>query len=113
MIVYTPQRADGFWGPITGSALPGMKRPSREADHCYVVLLLRISGAVSPLLHITLWRDQRMLCFNCSLQPLRLIVRSWLVVPTFATRRLHSCHHAWAPSGGRWSCGREISGNFA
>ena len=44
---------------------------------------------------------------------LRLIVRSWLDVPTFATRRLHACHHARAPSGGRWNCGREMSGNFA
>jgi len=40
---------------------------------------------------------------------LRLIVRSWLDVPTFAT----TCHHARAPSGGRWNCGREMSGNFA
>jgi len=44
---------------------------------------------------------------------LRLIVGSWLDVPTFATRRLHACHHARAPSGGRWNCGREMSGNFA
>jgi len=44
---------------------------------------------------------------------LRLIVRSWLDVLTFATRRLHACHHARAPSGGRWNCGREMSGNFA
>jgi hypothetical protein len=44
---------------------------------------------------------------------LRLIVRSGLDVSTFATRRLHACHHARAPSGGRWNCGREISGNFA
>jgi len=56
-----------------------------------------------------------MLCYvyvttHCSL---RLIVRSELDVPTFATRRLHACHHAKAPSGGRWNCGREISGNFA
>jgi len=43
---------------------------------------------------------------NCALQ------RSWLDVPTFATRRLHACHHARAPSGGRWNCGREMSGNF-
>jgi len=34
--------------------------------------------------------------FHCSL--LRLIVRSWLDVPTFATRRLHACYHATAPS---------------
>ena len=43
---------------------------------------------------------------------LRLIVRSWLDVPTFATRRLHACHHARATSGGRWNCGREMSGKF-
>jgi len=44
---------------------------------------------------------------------LRLIVQSWLDVPTFTTRRLHACHHARAPSGGRWNCGREMSDNFA
>jgi len=48
-----------------------------------------------------------------ALQPSRLIVRSGLNVPTFATRRLHACHHARAPSGGGWNCGREMSGNFA
>ena len=37
-------------------------------------------------------------------------MRSGLDVPTFATRRLHACHHARAPSGGRWNCGREMSG---
>jgi hypothetical protein len=42
----------------------------------------------------------------------RLIVRSGLDVPTFATRRPHACHHARAPSGGRWNCGREMSGKF-
>jgi hypothetical protein len=47
------------------------------------------------------------------LQPSRLIVRSGLDVPTFATRRLQACHHARTPSGGRWNCGREMSGNFA
>jgi len=44
---------------------------------------------------------------------LRLIVQSWLDIPTFATRRLHACHHARAPYGGRWNCGQEMSGNFA
>ena len=39
-------------------------------------------------------------------------MRSGLDVPTFATRRLHACHHARAPSGGRWNCGREMSENF-
>ena len=47
---------------------------------------------------------------HCSL--LRLIVRSGLDVSTFATRRLHACHHVRTPSGGRWNCGREMSGNF-
>ena len=51
--------------------------------------------------------------FNYALQLLRLIVRSWLYVRTFATRRRHACHHARAPSGGRWNCGREMSRNFA
>jgi hypothetical protein len=43
---------------------------------------------------------------HCSL--LRLIVRSGLDVPTFVTRRLY----ARVPSGGRWNCGREMSGKF-
>jgi hypothetical protein len=50
--------------------------------------------------------------FNYALQPLWLIVRSGLDVPTFATRRLHACHYARAPNGGRWNCGREMSGKF-
>jgi len=50
--------------------------------------------------------------FNYALQPLRLIVRSGLDVPTFATRRLHACRHSREPSGGRWNCGREMSGKF-
>jgi len=50
--------------------------------------------------------------FNYAPQPSRLIVRSGLDVPTFATRRLHSCHHARAPSCERWNYGREMSGNF-
>jgi len=44
---------------------------------------------------------------------LRLTMRSWLDVPTFAIRRPHACHPTRAPSGGRWNCGRETSGNFA
>jgi len=39
-------------------------------------------------------------------------VRSGLDVSTFATRRLHACHHARAPSGGRWNCGREMTLEF-
>jgi len=56
-------------------------------------------------------------CFLCLFPTtpcilLRLIVRSGRDVSTFATRRLHACHHAGAPSGGRWNCGRELSGTF-
>jgi hypothetical protein len=39
-------------------------------------------------------------------------MRSGLDIPSFATRRLHACPHARAPSGGRWKCGREMSGKF-
>jgi len=53
------------------------------------------------------------ICFFTTHCTLRLIVRSELDVPTFATRRLHACHHARAPSGGRWNCGPEMSRNFA
>jgi len=54
---------------------------------------------------------RRVVCLFIQLHTavLRLIVRSWLDVPTFATRRLHTR----APSSGRWNCGREVSGNFA
>ena len=51
--------------------------------------------------------------FNYALQPSRLIVRSGLDVSSFATRRLHACHHARAPSDWRLNCGREMSENFA
>ena len=47
---------------------------------------------------------------HCSL--LRLIVRSGLDVPTFATGCLHACHHARAPGSGRWNCGQETSSKF-
>jgi hypothetical protein len=57
----------------------------------------------------------RMLCYVSLLctAALGFIVRSELDVPNFATRRLNTCHHARAPSGGRRNCGREMSGNFA
>jgi hypothetical protein len=50
--------------------------------------------------------------FNYVLQPLRLIVRPGLDVPAFAARRLHSCHHARAPSGRRLNCEWEMSSKF-
>jgi hypothetical protein len=59
------------------------------------------------------WKRLYMLRFFTTHCSLRLIVRSELDVQTFATRRLHACHHARSPSGGRWNCGREMSGNFA
>ena len=37
--------------------------------------------------------------YNYALQPLRLIVRSGLDVPNFATRHLYACHQSRAPSG--------------
>jgi len=50
---------------------------------------------------ISVWEVIIIIIFNYALQPLRLIVRSGLDVPTFATRRLHACHHSTAPNGGR------------
>jgi hypothetical protein len=52
------------------------------------------------------FRPYLLLFSTYALQPSRLIVRSGLDVATFATRRLHACHHARAPSGGRWNCGQ-------
>ena len=70
----------------------------------YVVIRSAVRTAVSS--------TSFCLFFNYALQPLRLIVRSGLDVPTFATRRHHACHHTRAPSCGRWSCGREMSRQF-
>jgi hypothetical protein len=58
-----------------------------------------ISNTTSSLVSIPTYL---LLLFSTeTLQLSRLIVRSGLQVPTFATRRLHACHHARAPSGGR------------
>jgi hypothetical protein len=73
--------------------------------HITQTLLLHID-TVQSLLDVCLFIQQRTAAS-------RLIVRSGLDVPTFVTRRLHACHHARAPSGGKWKCGREMSGNFA
>jgi hypothetical protein len=67
----------------------------------------------NPSMFSMLQRVQYVFFFTYALQPLRRIVRSWLDVSTFATRRVHACHYARAPSGGRWNCWREMSGNFA
>ena len=65
-------------------------------SNCHIALCTEYGlDAFLPLRHV--------LCLfsttHCSL--LRLIVRSGLDVPNFATRRLHACHHARAPSGGK------------
>jgi len=51
-----------------------------------------------------------MLCFFTTHCSLRLIVRSELDVPTFATRRLHACHHARAPSAESGTVGEKYPG---
>jgi hypothetical protein len=95
-------------------SFPGVNWPGRGVHHPLTssaevkerveIYIYSPSGPSWPVL----WRT----LYNYALQPLRLIVRSWLDVPTFATRRLHACHHTTAPSGGRWNCGREMSCNF-
>jgi hypothetical protein len=63
--------------------------------------------------HFTVYTLCYLLFTQLRTAPLKLIVRSELDVPNFATRRLHACRHARAPSGGRWNCERKMSGNFA
>ena len=57
-------------------------------------------------------KTSKLLFSTDALQPSRLIVRFGLDISTSATRCLHACHHARAPSTRRWNCGREMSGNF-
>jgi hypothetical protein len=42
-----------------------------------------------------------LLFLTYAMQPSRLILRSGLDIPTFATRHLHACHHARAPGSRR------------
>jgi hypothetical protein len=79
------------------------------------MFLQNVSLEITALSHTVKvqFKVQGIIFLTYALQPLRPIVRSGLDVPTFATRRLHACHHARAPSGGMWNCGREMSGNFA
>jgi hypothetical protein len=86
-----------------------------------VAMLLRQQSAVAAGIAVETYRETlrakwltvSYYLYNLRTAALRLIVRSGLDVPTFATRRLHACHYARAPSGGRWNCGREMSPNFA
>jgi hypothetical protein len=81
----------------------------RTGQHSTLGLLpISVACCVTPMNGMPL-----MLYFFTTHCSLRLIVPSELDVPTFATRRLHACHHARAPNGGKWNCGREISGTFA
>jgi len=43
--------------------------------------------------------------YNYALQPFKAYCAVWL-------RRFYFRHQARAPSGGRWNCGREMSGKF-
>ena len=76
----------------------------------YLFISLFILGTSSPLFTLRAFLLFIYTTTHCSL--LRLIVRSGLDVQTFVTRRLHACHHARAPSGGRWNCEQEMSGKF-
>ena len=106
------------------NSFPGIKRPGRDVDHSppstTEIMNERSHTSTPPaclqssLSMLSVIKTNTFYLFStthCS--HLRLIVRSGLDVPSFATRRLHACHHATAPSGGRWNCGREMSCNFA
>jgi len=54
-----------------------------------------------------------LIVYNLRTEAFKAYCAIWVRLPTFATRRLHACHHARAPSGGKWNCGREMSENFA
>jgi len=97
-------RTSGY--PTTAAAFKDTTKETSCTWECCAVGQRRFTGDQCR------WTNGILCSFttHCSL---RLIVRSELKVPTFTTRRLHACRHAKAPSGGRWNCGREISGNFA
>jgi len=89
-----------------------------KPNNCtYLLVTLHHSDMFQPSKgwNMSEWCHNIILCLFVQLRTaaLRLIVRSWLDVPTFATRRLHACHHARAPSSGRCNSGQEMSGNFA
>jgi hypothetical protein len=91
----------------------------------YTYKMQHLEGSGRPVLYIgrTVLKGETStcvwlrVCFVCLFiqlltAALRLIVRSWLDVPFFVTRRLHACHHTRAPSGERWNCGRKMSRKF-
>jgi len=43
--------------------------------------------------------------FNLHTTAFKAYCAIWVRLPTFTTRRLHTCHHTRAPSGGRWNRG--------
>ena len=93
---------------------------SRSAD-VWPILIYHTTTMSPPEMHLVvasplpppILSSPLLLFSTYALQPSRLIVRSGLEVPTFTNRRLHACHHTRAPSGRRWNCGQEMSGNFA
>jgi hypothetical protein len=57
----------------TGDPISRVKLPRHEPDHSHLMLNLRITGAILPLLHMRLWRIQEqmylyvyLLCETCS-----------------------------------------------
>ena len=100
------QMLENAWYKISHTIAPFLKKNLSFTMFIYFTQLW-------PAKYYLVLHGVLLFIFNYALQPLRLIVRSGLDVPTFATRRLHACHHARAPSGGRWNCGLEMSGNFA
>jgi len=103
----------GIWSPIFWRFFVSPIRELIWHIFCLQKILL-----YQESVHVQIVIEQNVNSSDCLFMQLctavlRLIVRSWLDVPTFATRRLHACHHMRAPSSGRWNCGREMSGNFA
>jgi hypothetical protein len=89
---------------------PGIPESTNWTQHLTIFVQIL---AITELIIMPDYLQPFYLFSTYALQPSRLIVRFGLDVPTSATRRLHACHHARAPGGGRWNCGREMSGNFA
>jgi hypothetical protein len=88
------------------------RQPNIVFVRLYICIYIYIFSCLTRLLFCYSARLVLYLFSTYALQPSRLIVPSGLEVLTFATRRLHACHDARAPSGGRWNCGQEMSGKF-
>ena len=56
----SPECTNGLWGPphcptqwVAGAIPLGLKRTGREAKHVHLVPRVRMSGGVTPLLHMS------------------------------------------------------------